>query len=36
VEGRFTSDEKSMSGEARKIDVRFATDFADVGAPVKN
>ena len=36
VEGRFTSDEKSMSGEARKIDLRFATDLADVGAPVKN
>ena len=36
VEGRFTSDEKSMSGEARKIDLRFATDLADVGTPVKN
>lgn len=36
VEGRFTSDEKSMSGEARKIDLRFATDLADVGPPVKN
>lgn len=36
VEGRFTSDEKSMSGEARRIDLRFATDLADVGPPVRN
>jgi len=36
VEGRFSSDEKSTSGEARKIDLRFATDRAEIGAPVKN
>ena len=36
VEGRFSSDEKSMSGEVRKIDLRFATDLADVGPSVRN
>ena len=36
VEGRFSSDEKSTSGEARKIDLRFATDLAEIGAPVEN
>lgn len=36
VEGRFTSDEKSMSGEARKIDLRFAADLAEIGPPVEN
>ena len=35
VEGRFSSDEKSTSGAARKFDLRFATDLADIGAPVK-
>ena len=36
VEGRYSSDEKSTSGEALKIDLRFATDLADIGPPVKN
>lgn len=34
VEGRFSYDETSL-GESRKIDLRFATDLADVGPPVK-
>ncbi len=36
VEGRFTSDEKSTSGDARKIDLRFAADLADIGGLVEN
>ena len=36
VEGRFSMEDKSMSGETRKIDLRFATDLADVGPSVRN
>lgn len=35
VEGSFSYD-KPMFGEERKIDLRFATDLADIGPPVKN
>jgi hypothetical protein len=36
VEGRFSSGSTNVSGDARKIDLHFATDVADVGAPVRN
>lgn len=36
VEGRYSSDDTSMSGEPRKIDLRFSADLADSGPPVKN
>ena len=36
VEGRFSYDGTSVRGEPRKIDLRFATDLADIGPPAKN
>jgi hypothetical protein len=36
VEGRFFIDGKNPRGETRKVDLRFATDLADVGPPVRN
>ena len=36
VEGRFSHHDPNARGEWRKIDLRFATDLADVGPPVKN
>jgi len=36
VEGHYFSDGKSLGGEPRKIDLRFATDLADVGPGVRN
>ena len=36
VEGRFSHHDTNSRGEWRKVDLRFATDVADVGPPVKN
>jgi len=36
VEARFSHHDTNARGELRKIDLRFATDVADVGPPVKN
>jgi hypothetical protein len=36
VEGSFSHHDTNSRGEWRKIDLRFATDVADVGPPVKN
>ena len=36
VEGRFFHEDTNVRGELRRIDLRFATDLADVGRPVKN
>jgi len=36
VEGRFFIDGKNPRGETRKVDLRFATDLANVGPPVRN
>ena len=37
VEGRFsTIDATNVRGDARKMDVSFATNLADIGLPVKN
>jgi len=35
VEGQFSSADKNASGEARKFDLRFAADLADIGVPVE-
>jgi hypothetical protein len=35
VEGRFSHDDTDSRGESRKIELRFATDLADIGAPIK-
>jgi hypothetical protein len=35
VEGRFSHDDTDSRGESRKIELRFATDLADVGPPIK-
>jgi hypothetical protein len=35
VEGRFSHDDTDSRGESRKIELRFATDLADIGPPIK-
>jgi hypothetical protein len=35
VEGRFSHNDTNARGELRKIDLRFATDLAETGAPLK-
>lgn len=35
VEGRFSHDDTDSRGESRKIELRFATDLADIGLPIK-
>ena len=35
VEGRFSHHDTNARGELRKIDLRFATDLAEIGAAVK-
>ena len=36
VEGRFFHEDTNARGELRRIDLRFATDLADIGPPVRN
>jgi len=35
VEGRFSHEDTDSRGELRKIDLRFATDLADIGPPIR-
>ena len=35
VEGRFSHHDTNARGELRKIDLRFAADLAEIGAPVE-